>query len=60
MVNARRREENAEYIAAMCDELAGIAEESGFDVGSALLRMAVLEFTEQFRLLETSSPAPCD
>jgi hypothetical protein len=38
--------ERARYIASMCEELAKLAEPSGFDTGAYLLRMACLEFAE--------------
>ena len=38
---------SAEYIANLCNELAELAERSGFHTGSYLLKMAYLEFTEQ-------------
>ena len=38
--------ERARYIGAMCEELAKLAEQSGFDSGAYLLRMACLEFAE--------------
>ena len=37
--------EMARYIASMCQQLAQLAEQSGFDTGAYLLRMASLEFT---------------
>jgi hypothetical protein len=37
----------AEYIASMCDELADLAELSGFDTGAYLLRVTFLEFAKQ-------------
>lgn len=38
--------ERARYLASMCEELAKLAEQSGFDTGAYLLRMACLEFAE--------------
>ena len=38
--------ERARYIASMCEELAKLAEQSGFGTGAYLLRMACLEFAE--------------
>ena len=38
--------ERARYLASMCEELAKLAEQSGFDAGAYLLRMACLEFAE--------------
>jgi hypothetical protein len=37
----------AEYIAGMCHELADLAEQKGFQLGSYLLKMACLEFVKQ-------------
>lgn len=37
----------AEYLAAMCDQLALLAERDGLQVGAYLLRMASLEFAER-------------
>jgi hypothetical protein len=34
----------AEYLATMCDQLAGLAERDGLKVGAHLLKMAQLEF----------------
>ena len=38
--------ERARYIASLCEELAKLAEQSGFGTGAYLLRMACLEFAE--------------
>lgn len=38
----------AEYIASMCGELAALGESKGFDTGVYLLRMAGVEFQEQW------------
>jgi hypothetical protein len=35
---------SAEYFASMCNELAELADRSGFDLGAYLLKMASLEF----------------
>ena len=37
----------AEYIAGMCNELAELAEQKGFQLGSYLLKMACLEYAKQ-------------
>ena len=37
----------AEHMAASCHELAELAEQKGFYLGSYLLKMACLEFTKQ-------------
>jgi len=37
---------SAEYFAGMCDELAQLADQSGFDLGAYLLKMASLEFAK--------------
>jgi hypothetical protein len=37
----------AEYLAAMCEQLAALAERDGFAAGAYLLRMARLEFAER-------------
>jgi hypothetical protein len=42
-----KKVDTAEYIASMCDELAGLAERNGFDTGAYLLRVALLEFAKQ-------------
>ena len=47
---------NAEYIASLCNELAALAERSGFQTGSYLLKMACLEFTDQQDCSETGAP----
>lgn len=39
--------ECANYIAGMCDELAKLAQKSGFDLGAYLLAMAAVEFAIQ-------------
>lgn len=46
MANKSRRVA-AEYIAGMCNELAQLAEQKGFHLGSYLLKMACLEFAKQ-------------
>jgi hypothetical protein len=55
MTEAVRRA-NAEYLATMSDELCKMAEQNGFTLGSQILRIAFLEFMEQYECLE-SSPA---
>lgn len=40
----RSANDEAEYIAEMCSQLARLAERGGFDVGAYLLSMAQLEF----------------
>jgi len=37
---------SAEYFASMCNELAQLADQSGFDLGAYLLKMASLEFAK--------------
>jgi len=47
---------SAKYIASMCSELATLAERSGFDFGSYLLKIACLEFTSRYGCSETDAP----
>ena len=46
---------DADYFANRCSELAELAEQEGFDLGSYLLKMACLEFSKQ--RFETDSRA---
>lgn len=39
--------DSAEYIASMCNELAELAERSGFDTGAYLLKIAAVEFVDR-------------
>ena len=39
-------DEMARYLAGMCEQLAKLAEQSGFDIGAYLLRMTYLEFAD--------------
>lgn len=43
----KQKQASAEYFASMCNELAELAGQSGFDLGAYLLKMASLEFTKQ-------------
>jgi len=49
-----RERDSAEYIASLCDELAELAKQRGFDTGAYLLRIAALEFSNQRAQLEQS------
>lgn len=47
--------ELAEYIASMCEQLACLASQSGWQTGAYLLRMASLEFSNQHKQSEPSA-----
>jgi hypothetical protein len=46
---------SAEYFASMCNELAELADRSGFDLGAYLLKMASLEFVKHLAPAEQSA-----
>ena len=46
---------SAEYFASMCNELAELADQSGFDLGAYLLKMASLEFAKHLMPAESGA-----
>jgi len=55
VMRKKRKAADADYFANRCSELAELAEQEGFDLGSYLLKMACLEFSKQ--RFETDSRA---
>jgi hypothetical protein len=47
----------AEYLAAMCEQLAQLAERDGLKAGAYLLKMAQLEFASLVQTQQTASHA---